>query len=164
MTRRVTILLAVLSLGMSSLALALQVAQRRSAQQTFSRFTVPARWTEIDLRLLQAQVNIMREYSEIRPGMWAPYTPYLAPSRNEIVVRVPVFAKDLPSGFEDRRYAFQITAIQIVNTVAAQFPEVYAPGRTDLKPDVLVEFVDYDMKRNTLVVIASYSKGELTVK
>jgi hypothetical protein len=111
--------------------------------------------SELDYRLLQAQLDIMRGELPIEDGFTPPLVYGLSADRQKVVVRILVFPKQLPAKYDDRRSAMLARGMLCTRSVLSWF---HGGGISD--SDVTVEFLDTDDSGKEKM-LATYQGGQL---
>lgn len=152
--------LALLAVAISSLSLALQLKGQKPVPP-LEKFVVPAKLTELGVRLQQADMRMMRDSIAMSQGIGTPFVRDMTSDYQHLIVRAFVSEQNLPQGYDGRKKALMMTALQALGSVSAELDLEYGSA----SKLVVVEFVSIDefaKKPNTNKIYAEYRGGELT--
>jgi hypothetical protein len=145
-----------ISLLLSSISLAYQVKSKTPSK--FEKYMVPDRQTELEHKLERADVRMIQDMSPMYQGLSIGKVWGVSDQNRQVIVRILVSEKQLPEGYDERKKAMQIAAIEAAASVVGQFEKDEVSYN-----DVRVEFRSIDdLVRNNDKNYAVYSNGELT--
>ncbi|GAC1427911.1 MAG: hypothetical protein NVS1B11_18130 [Terriglobales bacterium] len=152
--------LAVASMLFSSFSLAWQIhTQKRPSKM--SAYLVPARITELERKMEQAQIEMTRNAALTGEGLGIPSIYKVNPDEDSVVIQVEVLPASLPQAHDKQRQKLLGSAVFAVGSVTDQFdkqkPEITADN-------VEVIFLDLgaSVDSGKRQIFATYKNHELS--
>jgi rRNA processing protein Krr1/Pno1 len=96
----------------------------------------------------------------MQEGMSIPFVVKLTDDHQKLIVRVDVSEKDLPRGYDERKNALLLKAMEVVGAIGSSFDV----DTTQYMDAVSVEFVTFEhLVKKDKRPYAEYVKGELII-